>query len=675
MKIAIGKKELGEKASPELIALNLNANNDVEYFSEDSFDIDYVKKEKVNVVITNDINVIKKIFGSLSIGTSTYVICDRSCLSVNSQNQFFVDDLNNVNEVNDVINQIALNRKPAIEKIWNRHYTDEQLAKEFPMMRTNDFIRSKNIEPSLTALEYFGVKTSYGEYDSDVIEYSKKLAALGVKEGDSVGLCLPNTPETMKIFAAVKERGAICNNIFPLSSADEIEYCLNMMNSKIAFVLDSRYKDLRKIVDKTKLDKAFLITPFESLPTLKVPYDIKQKLTGFRPKNSGYGTFKDFERTKGINYETPVYDAKKVNSVQYTSGTTGKPKAVLLTEDTFNTRAHQYEQVNVGLEKGVRFLQCLPVCGKAYGEFTMHVGLANAACNVLVPKFTSGDLVKLIKRFNIQGLTMPPIAWQHVVDSPEFKTLDLSNFKMATVGGDGAIPKFIEMVQEKLEKQGFKGKVILGSGGTELGVTFSTNTLDVNKPGTSGQIMKGNNCHIIDENGNECGYNEKGIVYYDSVSPCAGYANDGVELKQNEYGVDLGDYGFIDEDGLLTVAGRRSDMILVNGKKISPFELEELINTCPSVKYGYVVKSNHNDKIIRVCYTTYEENENADAHDEIMEILPEELKKVTEIYHLSYIPETAGLKADRYLIASDKVNDLLYKPEEKGRKILLKHGK
>ena len=546
---------------------------------------------------------------------------------------------------------------PSIDKPWLDYYKNVKHI-EFPKMTKNDYIRSKKIDPNLVALEYLGKKVSYGELDKIIIDYAKKLETLGVKEDDSVALCMPNTIESAELSLAINEKCAVCNNIFPLSNPNEIKYCLNLLNSEIIFILDSKLDDLNQIISETNVKKVFVVTPFESIPIINFFYKALTCKKIKKNKNIEYYSFKDFKNIQIINYEKPVYKENRLTSVQYTSGTTGLPKAVALTDDCFNARAYQYEQINVGLENGLRFLQCLPYCGKAYGEFTMHLGLSNGCCNVLVPKFTSNDLLKLIRKLDIQGLTMPPVAWLHVIDMPEFKKTDFSNFKLATVGGDGSIEKYIRMIQTALEKQGFNGQVILGSGGTELGVTFSTNTLDVNIEGTSGPILVGNDCVIKKENDEYCKYNEMGIIYYKPVYPSLGYLND-CEYNLTNDGIDLGDYGFIDEKGALTVAGRRKDRININGELISPMCLEIEINKCPYVKYGYVVSPKNSEKRIRICYTTYN-NQPKNYDLEILRFINKKYHEFIEIYKVKFIPETVGLKVDRERL-SGKIDDLMVK--------------
>lgn len=546
---------------------------------------------------------------------------------------------------------------PSIDKPWLNYYKNIKHI-EFPKMTKNDYIRSKKIDPNLVALEYLGKKVSYGDLDEIIIDYAKKLETLGVKEDTSVALCMPNTIESAELSLAINEKCAVCNNIFPLSNPNEIKYCLNLLNSEIIFILDSKLDDLNQIISETNVKKVFVVTPFESIPIINSLYKALTYKKIKKHKNIEYYSFKDFKNIHITNYEKPVYKENRLTSVQYTSGTTGLPKAVALTDDCFNARAYQYEQINVGLENGLRFLQCLPYCGKAYGEFTMHLGLSNGCCNVLVPKFTSNDLLKLIRKLDIQGLTMPPVAWLHVIDMPEFKKTDFSNFKLATVGGDGSIEKYIRMIQTALEKQGFNRQVILGSGGTELGVTFSTNTLDVNIQGTSGPILVGNDCVIKKENDEYCKYNEMGIIYYKPVYPSLGYLND-CEYNLTNDGIDLGDYGFIDEKGALTVAGRRKDRININGKLISPMCLEIEINKCPYVKYGYVVSPKNSEKLIRICYTTYN-NQQGNYDLEILKYVNKMYHEFIEICKVKFIPETVGLKVDRERL-SGNIDDLMVK--------------
>lgn len=601
--------------------------------------VDYTKKNKINLYIDLPNNMRELVKDSLSISTSTYVI--------ESDGDF-------VNKIDDISN----NRKPSEEKIWNRNYNDVDLNRPFPEMTKNDFIRSKNIDPNSTALEYFGKQITYGERERKIEEYSMKFETLGIKPGDSIALCLPNTPETVLLMAAMDENGIVCNNIFPLSSAEQIQYCINMMGSKYAFVLDSRYKDLDKIASKTSLNDAFLVNPFESNKLLKGAMGVKSRFEGLNPKESDFKEFKDFEKIVGTPFKKVPYQKNRLSSIQYTSGTKGAPKATMLTDDTFNARAHQYEPLDVGLSSKVRVLQVIPVCGKAFGEFTMHLGLANGTPNILLPTFKPDELLKTIVKYDGQSLSLPPSIWNQIIDDEKFKKCDMSKFGLISIGAEGATEKNIQMIGEAFRKQGFKNTPILGSGATELGVTFSTNTNTHNKMGTSGFPLIGNNLKIVNENNEELTYGQKGKIIYNAVSPSLGYINEDVELKQDDFGIDLGDYGFIDEEGDLTVLGRISDLVEINGKKIAPGEIESMVSKCDKVKYVYVVEPKNSTNKIRICYIGYDSEDSSNYDDEIMAFVPKDYRDLTEIFRISKVPMAPSLKTDRVKLATD-ISDLI----------------
>lgn len=615
--------------------------------------VNYIKENKINIVITNNKNVINTIIQSISISTSTYIITN------NKYDKENILVINNFKVIEETIDLISRTRKPSKEKIWNRYYTDKQLNLSFPKTSKIDYIRSKKISSNSIALEYFGKTITYGEFNKLVMEYAKKLSELGIKAGDAISLCLPNTPELVILMYAIDEMGGICNNIFPITTSENIAYCVNTLNSKILFVLDSNLGLVNKILNNTKLEKVIYVTPFESLPKLKIAYEFFQKLKCVRTKNDICFSFNQFIKIKGNDYIKPEYEENKMSSIQYTSGTTGVPKAVILSDDSFNSRAHQYDQVSLNLDQNFRFLHCIPACGKAFGEFTIHLGLANGLCNVLVPKFTTDELVNILKKYHIQGMSMTPIGWLHMIENEDFKNLDLSDFMLASLGGDGAIEKVMSVIQSGLQKQGFKYNAILGSGGTELGVTFSTNTNKWNKLGTSGYLLIGNNVKIVNY-GKECNYNEIGTVLYHSVNHSQGYlTNKGIN-KLNEY-IDLGDYGFIDEEGFLTVLGRENDRIFINGVMYSPTILEIEVNKCQFVKYAYVVKPKNSEFKIRICFASKEKYDNTNINNnELLNHVPKEIREYTEICRIKEIPQSGGLKIDKEKL-SGNIYDLMVK--------------
>lgn len=619
--------------------------------------IDEIKQKKSIIVITNDEESIKKIMGSISINTSTYIITEKQLIGNNIVN------LKNNNNINDIIKQIEDSRIPSVEKIWNRNYSDEQLnlSKEFPKMTQNDYVRTHNIDKSFNALDYFGVKTTYEDYDKDIRKYAGIFYNLGVREGDYVSFCMPNTPEFIKIRYALDELGAVANFIDPRVDSEKMKHCLNMVPTKLLFILDSRYKDLAKIIDKTNLNQVYLLTPFECLPKLSKGYNLLQQLKGNRPDDSGYKYFKDFDTMNSNGYIKPKYTSNRTTSIQYTSGTTGMPKAVEISDDSYNARVFQYHFTDIDLSKQHRLLQALPISGLAFGEFSMQMGLCNGMENVIVPTFTPDGLAKIIDKQNVNALVMPPLAWYGIIKSPRLKKMDLSNLTMCAVGGESMTEAKVNEVNEALISRGCKRHVITGGGCTEAVVSHCTETNAIEKPGSVGIPLIGNNVSILDGNGKELSYNERGTVVYKTVYPMNGYIGN-EELTNSvktDRGINLNDIGYIDDSGMITILGREKDLIKIDNLIVYPRDIEEKIMKLPLVDFCTVVQDDDNK--VRIFFTMKDCSKYNELYDNILSIIGNEfsiVKNLVKIIALNKMPYTKNCKTDREKLAKEEINNL-----------------
>lgn len=665
MKIAIGQKELeklGIKSKELINALKLN--NDVIVIDEKEFSNDDIKREWINVIITSDSKIINNIFSSISINTSTYVISSSNTL-LQSPNNHYLVNLLDTNEVCKILKNISSNRKPSKEKIWNRYFTDEQLDVTFPEMTETDYLRSRNLDQNLCAYEYFGQRTSHGEHNSELFNYAGRLKALGVKKGDFVSICMPNCPELVKLKYCLEDIGCTANFIDPRVDSKTLLHCLKTGKSKILFILDSKYKQVEEVIDNTDINYVYLVSPFESVKDKKKIYDILMYLKGNKISNSGYKKFQDFLNITPMQFEKAEYEKGHISSIQYTSGTTGAPKPVMIDGNSYNCRVAQYRLSNdeIDLSEGDRIYQGLPISGLAFGEYALQMGMCKGMENVLDPAMNPKKLAKTLRTLGINAFVIPPLGLYEILNSRDAKKLDFSKFHMVAIGGEGITKVKTNQLNKELKDRGCPGHILMGGGCTEGVVCNTSETQSFTEPGTAGFPLIGNKIYIADEKGNELSYNERGIINYDPVAPMLGYY-DMPELTQKvmtESGVDLGDIGSVDERGFLTYVGRKSQMIYLDDMIVYPRDIEEKAMELKSVDFCVVAGKNGQVKL----FFTLKKNCNLeDALEEIDVLLEKEynsLKNSIEVIALNSIPYTKNCKTDREKLASNISELDLYK--------------
>lgn len=667
MKIAISKKELnklGSKANDLMEALR--KDNEIIIIDEENFSNDDIKREWINVLITDDAQIIRNIFSSISINTSTYVISPKDSLLLSPNNHYLVD-FSEPKNIIDVVNHISRNRKPSVEKIWNRHYTDAQLDVTFPEMTETDYIRSMNLDPNSCAYEYYKQRTTHGEHESELYKYAGRLKDLGVKKNDFVSICMPNSPELVKLKYCLEDIGATANFIDPRVDSETLLHCLNTGGSKLLFIMDAKYKQVEKIIDKTGINKVFLVSPYESVEKKNKLYKHLMRLKGINVSNSSYNKFEDFLNIEPIQFDKVGYEKSHVSSIQYTSGTTGKPKAVMINGNSYNCRVAQYRMGNdeIDLSKGKRLLQALPISGLAFGEYSLQIGMCKGMENILIESFTRQNLGKKIDENDVNGFVTPPSALHGVLESRHYEKMDKSKLTMIAVGGEGmSVAKTLE-TKEKLEQDGCPRHPIMGGGCSEGVVCNTTESQSVWKPGSAGIPLIGNDIKITDENGDELTYNQRGTLNYDPVAPMLGYYNN-EELTRKvmtKNGIDLGDVGEIDEKGFISYTGRKSQLIYQDDQIIYPHDIEEDAMMLNSVDFC-VVAGKQND--VRLFFTLKKHCHMETALSEINELLDKKYKNIKDLINiipLKSIPYTKNCKTDREKLSKEDISqlDLYYK--------------
>lgn len=525
---------------------------------------------------------------------------------------------------------------PSIDKPWLKYYTKEQIMAE-PIHKTAyQYLYDENKHYKQDIAIIFGNrKIRYYELFEQIEQVAKSLKAMGVKKGEVVTICLPNTPESAYLFYACSKIGAIADYIDPTESEEGLEKYLNISNPKYLIMLNLCFDKFKNLIEKKQINKVVVTSPIESLP-LPIVYGFKLKEMIFDNKMykehkeimekypAKYMTYKEFI-TNGKNYKgktEEVYEKNRPVAIVHTGGTTGVPKGVLLSNDNLNELTNQIKNSDVKFIRHYLLVGVMPEF-VGYGlSVGLHTSLVCGMKTMMIAKYEPEKIPEVILKYKPNCMAGSPAHWEIFSKSNLInkKDVDLSFFKAPIEGGDTLNPKVEERVNQILEEKGCQYKIQKGYGLTEKcsAVTVCVNN-EVNKPGSVGIPFSKTTVSIYDnENQKNLQYQELGEICVSAPDVMLGYYNNQEETNKvirkhndDKYWLHTGDIGYITEDGLLYVVGRIKDIIIrYDGKKIYPYNVEKVLLKCPIVKSAAVVgisDPNHYNGEIPIAFVTIDE--------------------------------------------------------------------
>ena len=153
---------------------------------------------------------------------------------------------------------------------WVQYYTKEEKKLKITDKTIFEFLKESIPKEyyNYTALNYFDKKITYGQFFNRVKKTSKALLAIGVRPGDVVTICMPNTPEAVISFYAVNSIGAVSNMVHPLSAKEEIKNYLKESKSRVLIMIDTVYEKIEDILSETLVYKTIVVSPKDSMPKL-----------------------------------------------------------------------------------------------------------------------------------------------------------------------------------------------------------------------------------------------------------------------------------------------------------------------------------------------------------------------------------------------------------------------
>lgn len=493
---------------------------------------------------------------------------------------------------------------------WDKYYDKDKRTIEVPNMSLYEYLRDCSQEHlDVIAINYFNKKMTYRAFLNEINICARAFKSQGIREGDVVTICMPNTPEAVISFYAINEIGAIANMVHPLSAEEEIKHSLISTKSVMLIAINLSYKKVKEIIDDTDVYKTIIVSASDSMPTLlKFGYNLTQGRKIEKPKKSeSYLYWFDFmEKGKRYNNKVLVKTTKdQPAAILHSGGTTGTPKNIVLTNGNISALAKQATIIFPKIGVGDSILAVLPLFHCFGLCVCVNAVLCLGGSVILIPQFDAKRFDKLFTSYHPTIVAGVPTLYEALLTNKHMDNMDLSYVKYAISGGDSLIPEKNEAVNKFFRKRGANISIIQGYGMTETGGPVCAQVLDATVPGSIGVPFPSNELKIVDPDTKEIlPYGETGEICISGPTVMPGYldnekeTNDILQMdKKGKVWVHTGDLGYMTEDGIVFYVSRLKRMLIVSGYNVYPSHIENVLMKHPDVLNCGVIGVPHPYKV------------------------------------------------------------------------------
>ncbi|WP_064092563.1 long-chain-fatty-acid--CoA ligase [Rossellomorea aquimaris] len=441
------------------------------------------------------------------------------------------------------------------------------------------------------AIHFMGKEMTFQELYESALKFANYLRGLGIEKGDRVAIMLPNTPQSVIAYYGVLYSGGVVVQTNPLYTEREIEYQMKDSGAKVILTLDILYPRVSKVMKNTNLEHIIVTAIKEYLPfpkNLIYPF-IQKKQYGIvvkvEPTDSNHLFTHIMSTSKPEQIESEFNFDNDIALLQYTGGTTGFPKGVMLTHKNLVANASMCDVWLYKCKKGEeKILGILPFF-HVYGmTAVMILAVMQGYKMILLPKFDPETTLKTIQKQKPTLFPGAPTIYIGLLNHPDLKKYDLSSIDSCL---SGSAPLPVEVQQEFEKVTG--GKLVEGYGLTESSpVTHSNFLWDKERiKGSIGVPWPSTEAAVFSlETGEPLPANEIGEIVVKGPQIMKGYWNRPEETDQTlkDGWLLTGDLGYMDEKGYFYVVDRKKDMIIAGGFNIYPREIEEVLYEHPSIQ-------------------------------------------------------------------------------------------
>jgi fatty-acyl-CoA synthase len=464
-----------------------------------------------------------------------------------------------------------------------------------------------------------GERLTFGHMNARAVRCAQILAeAANVQKGDRVGILSENRLEFLDFFFAAAKAGFILVPLSTRSTARELDYVAHDAGLKV-LAYSGRYRELASDLKRT--------APVERWIAFDDPLDAADTCFAHAAPHE--------------TFTAARCDPEDTYCLLYTSGTTGKPKGVMLPHRMIAANA-----VNTVLSWQLRPDDVSPIFTPFYHAGGLSVSLtamvAIGGRIILHDAFDASEVWQTIERERCTIAFGVPTIFKMMMEAPEFPVVDLSHVRWFISGGAPLPLYIIEVYQQRgiTFKQGY--------GLTEVGVNCFAMSADDSrrKKGSIGRPMLFTQARLVSEEGTDVGINCVGELWLRGPHVCKGYWNnpDATAASLDSAGwFHTGDLARRDEEGFYYIAGRLKDMIISGGVNIYPVEIEAELLLHPGVRDAAVVGVPHETwGEVGIAFVV-PRSENPPSSQELLDSLAERIGKIKlprEIIFVDELPRT-----------------------------------
>ncbi|KAI9736695.1 MAG: hypothetical protein M1834_000899 [Cirrosporium novae-zelandiae] len=423
---------------------------------------------------------------------------------------------------------------------------------------------------------------------AQVKEYTTYLStalvkSYGLKEGQKVALFSPNTVWYPVAMLGALRAGGVVSGASPAYNAEEMAYALKTAEARFLMTVPSSMKVAAAAAAKAGIpnDRIFLLEgEMEGFITMK-------QLLETGKKYGARGQVKSFKLPPGKK------NGDVCGFLSFSSGTTGLPKAVMISHQNVIGQCLQVQQLTPPGQK--KILAVLPLFHITGLVHQLHLPILLNAEVYMLPGFSMKGMLDMIVEYQVRELLLVPPILIRLVRDPIVDKYDLRHVDRFSSGAAPLSEEIIQLLKKKFPQTGFKQ----GYGMTESCSCITAHPperFDYKYAHSGGAIVASTEVKIVDPDGKELGVNQPGEILAKGPQIVMGYLNNPkatAETFDNDGFLHTGDQGKIDDEGMVFITDRIKEMIKVNGIGVAPAELEDCLLGHPKVEDAAVLGIQH----------------------------------------------------------------------------------